>query len=261
VRAGRRLADAGAVREGSFLGRLQDVAKVMLVGQGAPSLTALTFAAAAAGAAGDAKEERRLIDQALAADAAGDRDVRLEVIDFISTSGYAAEAVELLEPRLSEAPDDDFPDGQREAMMAEAKAQLRAQHQKDVEAPGGPQRWACGVLRVRGREITVEVNSVQRLTRLTGIFRKVGAEPEVTSEKRIDPAQPKVAPLPRAGRSCGSMRRCLRCPAEHPGRPRAAGSGRAWRRCCGNSSMRPSFSPPMARPASIPPGCASSSTC
>jgi len=46
-----------------------------------------------------------------------------------------------------------------------------------------------GVLRVRGREITVEVNSVQRLTRLAGILRKVGAEPEVTSEKRIDPAQ------------------------------------------------------------------------
>jgi hypothetical protein len=66
----------------------------MLVGQDAPSLTALTFAAAVAGAAGDAE--------------AGDPDVRLEVIDFISTSGHAAEAVELLEPRLNEAPDDDF---------------------------------------------------------------------------------------------------------------------------------------------------------
>jgi hypothetical protein len=96
------------LREGSSLARLQDAAKLMLSSQDVPSLTALTFAAAVAGAAGDAEEERRLIDQALAADEAGDPDVRLEVIDFISTSGHAAEAVELLEPRLKEAPDDDF---------------------------------------------------------------------------------------------------------------------------------------------------------
>ena len=94
------------LREGSSLARLQDAARLMLSSQDAPSLTALTFAAAVAGAAGDAGEERRLIDQALAADEAGDPDVRLEVIDFISTSGHAAEAVELLEPRLKEAPDD-----------------------------------------------------------------------------------------------------------------------------------------------------------
>ena len=87
-----------------------------------------------------------------------------------------------------------IPDGQREAMMAEAMAQLRAQGHKDVkdvndvEAPEGPQRWVRGVLRVRGREITVEVNSQQRLTRLVDILRKVGADPVVTSEKRIDPA-------------------------------------------------------------------------
>jgi hypothetical protein len=59
-----------------------------------------------------------------------------------------------------------IPDGQREAMMAEAMAQLRAQGHKDVEAPAGPQRWVRGALRARGREITVEVNSRQRLTRL-----------------------------------------------------------------------------------------------
>ena len=97
------------LREGSSLARLQDAAKLMLSSQDAPSLTALTFAAAVAGAAGDAGEEQRLIAQALAAaDEAGDPDVRLEVVDFISTSGHAAEAVELLEPRLKEAPDDDF---------------------------------------------------------------------------------------------------------------------------------------------------------
>jgi hypothetical protein len=98
------------LREGSSPARLQDAARLMLTSQDAPSLTALTFAAAVAGAAGDTGEERRLIDQALAADEASDPDVRLEVVDFISTSGHAAEAVELLELRLKEAPDDDFAD-------------------------------------------------------------------------------------------------------------------------------------------------------
>jgi hypothetical protein len=96
------------LREGSSLARLQAAAKLMLSRQDAPSLTALTFAAAVASAAGGAEEERRLLDKALAADEADDPDVRLEVIDFISTSGHAAEAVELLELRLKEAPDDDF---------------------------------------------------------------------------------------------------------------------------------------------------------
>jgi len=82
-----------------------------------------------------------------------------------------------------------IPDGQREAMVAEAMAQLRAQGHQDVEAPAGLQRWVRGVLRVRGREITVEVNSQQRLTRLLGLLRKVGGNPVVTSEKRIGPAQ------------------------------------------------------------------------
>jgi hypothetical protein len=81
-----------------------------------------------------------------------------------------------------------IPDGQREAMMAEAMAQLHAQGHQHVEAPEGPQRWVRGVLQVRDREITVEVNSQQRLTRLIDILRKVGANPVVTSEKRIDPA-------------------------------------------------------------------------
>ena len=96
------------LREGSSPARLQDAARLMLTSQDAPSLTALTFAAAVAGAAGDTGEERRLIDQALAADEACDPDVRLEVVDFMGTTGHAAEAVELLELRLKEAPDDDF---------------------------------------------------------------------------------------------------------------------------------------------------------
>jgi hypothetical protein len=69
-----------------------------------------------------------------------------------------------------------IPDGQRKAMMAEAIAQLRAQGHKDVEAPAGPQRWVRGVLRVHGREITIEVNSQQRLTRLLDLLRKVAGQ-------------------------------------------------------------------------------------
>ena len=88
--------------------------------------SALTFAAAVAGAAGDTEEERRLIDQALAATEAGDPDVRLEVIDFISTSGHAAEAVELLEPRLKEASDDDFASDLYGAAIERAYATARA---------------------------------------------------------------------------------------------------------------------------------------
>ncbi|MGD0109596.1 MAG: hypothetical protein ABSC06_37055 [Rhodopila sp.] len=95
-------------REGSSLERLQGTARLMQADQDAASLTVLTFAAAVAGAAGDAEEERGLIDRALAADEAGDPDVRLEIINFISVSGHAADAVELLEPMLTEVPDDDF---------------------------------------------------------------------------------------------------------------------------------------------------------
>jgi hypothetical protein len=81
-----------------------------------------------------------------------------------------------------------IPDDQRETMMAEAAAQLRAQGHQDVELPEEPQRWVRGVLRVHDGEITAEVNSRERLTRLLDILRKVGATPVVTAEKRIDPA-------------------------------------------------------------------------
>jgi hypothetical protein len=121
------------LRHGSSLGRLQDAAKLVLTSRDAPSLTALTFAAAVAGAAGDAEEERRLIEQALAADKPGDPDVRLEVIDFISTSGHAAEAVELLEQRLKEAPYDDFADDLYGTAIERAYATASADETADRE--------------------------------------------------------------------------------------------------------------------------------
>jgi hypothetical protein len=85
------------LEEGSSLGRLDDAVRLKLADQDAPLPTALTFAAAVARAAGNMEEERRLIDQALAMDEADDPEVRLEV-----------KAVELLEQRLKEAPDDAF---------------------------------------------------------------------------------------------------------------------------------------------------------
>ncbi len=81
-----------------------------------------------------------------------------------------------------------IPDDQRDAMMAEAAAQLRAQGHQDIEPNEGPQRWVRGMLQVGDGQITAEVNSRQRLTRLLGILDKVGAEPVITAEKRIDPA-------------------------------------------------------------------------
>ena len=45
------------------------------------------------------------------------------------------------------------------------------------------------MLQTRGCEVIVEVSSRQRLTRLIDILRKVGGNPVVISEKRIDPAQ------------------------------------------------------------------------
>jgi hypothetical protein len=107
------------IAEGSSPQRLADTAQLMLAadagGQESSSLTAVTFAAAVARAAGDSEQERRLIDLALAAtevtagaEATDDLDARLKVIDFISTSGHAGEALELLEPLLREIPEDDF---------------------------------------------------------------------------------------------------------------------------------------------------------
>ena len=73
----------------------------------APSLTALTFAAGAARAAGDRAAARRLLDQALAVAAdSGDPHTRSELARHLSASGRHAEAVELLEARLREEPGD-----------------------------------------------------------------------------------------------------------------------------------------------------------
>ncbi len=84
-----------------------------------------------------------------------------------------------------------IPDAQRAAMLAEARAQLRADGypDADIEDPTRPQHWIRGTLQVRNGQIVAEVNSGKRLARLLDVLARIGADPVVTDEKRIDPAQ------------------------------------------------------------------------
>jgi tetratricopeptide (TPR) repeat protein len=103
------LADSLLAR-GASPERLNEIGEALLAASGAaPSLTALTFAALAARAAGDAAAARRLLDQALAVAAdpeTGDPDTLSELAKYLSDSGRDGEAVELLEARLRERPND-----------------------------------------------------------------------------------------------------------------------------------------------------------
>jgi hypothetical protein len=85
----------------------------------------------------------------------------------------------------------DIPAGQRAAMLAEARAQLRAQGHPDAEItdPDGPQRWVRGQLRLRGDELTIQVNSRQRLRGLLDLLAELGAEPTVLDQSQLDPVQ------------------------------------------------------------------------
>jgi hypothetical protein len=83
------------------------------------------------------------------------------------------------------------PDAQRAALLAETKAQFLAQGYTgaDIEDPATPQRWVRGTLQVGDGQIVADVNSAKRLARLLEVLTKTGADPVITSEKRIDPAQ------------------------------------------------------------------------
>jgi len=100
----------------------------------------------------------------------------------------------------------EVPVGQRDALLAEAVAQLRAQGHSgtDIELPAGPQRWVRGQLRVEGDELAVEVNSRERLAALLGILREAGASPEVSDQSLIDPRQDLAWPAGSRARPGGS---------------------------------------------------------
>ncbi|HLI61428.1 MAG TPA: hypothetical protein VKV21_17360 [Solirubrobacteraceae bacterium] len=77
-------------------------------------------------------------------------------------------------------------DTEREAMLAELRAQLG--DDADVE-PEEPPRWLRGRMRPIGGGLQVEVNSRERLAALLALLDEVGLQPEATRESVIDPAQ------------------------------------------------------------------------
>jgi hypothetical protein len=120
------------------------------------------------------------------------------ILLITATIKVAGNVTERLLARPDFARDDDaitwwgteIPADQRKSLMAEAVAGLRAQG-LDPEPPSSdrPQRWIRGWLRPGDGVITTEVNSRQRLERLLEILTRLGTEPVIVDEKRIDPAQ------------------------------------------------------------------------
>jgi hypothetical protein len=111
--------------KGSSPERLVSAAEMMLAADcadgGSPSVTALTFRAAAARVAKDTGQARDFLDQALAA--AGhddDPDALVEMIDHLHQCGHLADAIEMFEARMREAPDDTHAAGHYGAAVAEA---------------------------------------------------------------------------------------------------------------------------------------------
>lgn len=89
---------------------------------GEPSLTYLTFAAAAARAAGDLGQARRLLDDAVRQ--AGDPRARGRVTGHLLAHGRLADAIELLEARLRDDPGDPGAAEQYGAALGEAFARV-----------------------------------------------------------------------------------------------------------------------------------------
>jgi hypothetical protein len=109
-----------------------------------------------------------------------------------------------LEARLADHPDFDpdgdggwswlgqhIPEAQHAAMFAEARAQLRLQGHPDggIAESDGSKRWIRGQLRRDRDELTVQINSQQRLDRLIAILDECGAQPTIIDQSRVDPTQ------------------------------------------------------------------------
>jgi hypothetical protein len=128
----------------------------------------------------------------------------------------------------------EIPVAQRKAMLAEARAQLRSQgyRDEDLDLSRGPKRWVRSQLQRHNSQITVDVNSRERLVALLAILDKIGAEPRIVDESHLDPAQdlpwsPAHLPLQggiapaQGGLGAAMARRTGACPA----RPYASTSG------------------------------------
>jgi hypothetical protein len=81
-----------------------------------------------------------------------------------------------------------IPPGERATMLAELRAEMGPQGIGPADLDP-PQRWIRGQLRVGDGELTAEVNSRERLTRLLGVLTELGESPSVIDESRVDPEQ------------------------------------------------------------------------
>ncbi len=92
-----------------------------------------------------------------------------------------------------------IPAEQRKTMIAEMRAQLRAEGHADaeIEVPDTPGRWVRGTLQVRGREVRVELNSRQRLDRLVALLDEMGLDPVIVDQSRLDPREDMAWPAGR----------------------------------------------------------------
>jgi len=84
-----------------------------------------------------------------------------------------------------------MPEAQHAAMVAQLKAQLRAQGQGDVEIDDddSSRRWVRGTVVADGDVFKVEVNSAARLDALVEVLAKLGASPSIVDQSRFEPSQ------------------------------------------------------------------------
>jgi hypothetical protein len=83
-----------------------------------------------------------------------------------------------------------IPAAQRDAMSAEVRVQLGAA--ADLDDLPLEQRWVRGALTVSDGLVRASVNSRKRLERLLRILSRLGADPVISSETHVDPAQDMV---------------------------------------------------------------------
>jgi hypothetical protein len=90
-------------------------------------------------------------------------------------------------------------------MTPEEAEQSQAQYQAEaakrgfgpIEEPEGPRRWIRGHLRFEDDRVVIEVNSQQRLERITTWLRREGVTAEPVVERKIDPSMDLGVPAGR----------------------------------------------------------------
>jgi hypothetical protein len=156
---------------GSSPERLAEISAAMLAADGAgPSLTALTFAAEVARAAGDSGRGRELLDQALTA--AGDSYERVHLTKHLQASGRLADAILLLEARLGDQPDDDYVVELYGVAMQDAYEHAHLEPALDDCPCGQGSRWSrcCGPREQAALDRFADRTGLNALTEAIGEF-------------------------------------------------------------------------------------------